>query len=199
MLTPFNARDDWEMGVHRIGETGCIELRVRETARKVAEEAARDERQQRMCYWGYRFEQLSTSGPPGGRGGGGGGSSGYRIASPSDLASGAPLLGEGGLSEAEARRLKAAYAHLQAEEAPGGAGGSEGAVNANEEFCAVPCLDPTLALTLALALTLSLTLSLTLALALTLALTLGLTDRNPRYPSRHDREPSSKSLSTSPP
>ena len=39
MLTPFNARDDWEMGVQRVGETGCIELRVRETARKVAEEA----------------------------------------------------------------------------------------------------------------------------------------------------------------
>ena len=131
----------------------------------MAEEAARD-RQQRMCYWGYRFEQLSTSGPPGGRGGGGGSGSGYRIASPSDLASGA-LLGEGGLSEAG--RADKAAAHLQ-EEAPGGAAGGEGAVNANEEFCAVPCLDPTLALTLALALTLS----LTLALALTLALTFGL-------------------------
>ena len=149
MLTPFNARDDWEMGVQRVGDTGCIHLQVRETARKAQEEAARDERQQRMCYWGYRFEQLSTSGRPDGRGGGGGGGGGgrggaYRIASPSDLSSGAPLLGEGGLSAAEVGRLKAAYAQLQTEEAPGGAGGGEGAVNANEEFCAVLSLDLTL-------------------------------------------------------
>ena len=147
MLTPFNARDDWEMGVQRVGDTGCIHLQVRETARKAQEEAARDERQQRMCYWGYRFEQLSTSGRPDGRGGSGGGGGrggGYRIASPSDLSSDAPLLGEGGLSEADAHRLKAAYAQLQTEEAPGGAGGGEGAVNANEEFCAVRSMGLTL-------------------------------------------------------
>ena len=148
MLTPFNARDDWEMGVQRVGDTGCIHLQVRETARKAQEEAARDERQQRMCYWGYRFEQLSTSGRPDGRGGSGGGGGGrgggYRTASPSDLSSDAPLLGEGGLSEADAHRLKAAYAQLQTEEAPGGAGGGEGAVNANEEFCAVRSMGLTL-------------------------------------------------------
>ena len=135
----------------------CIHLQVRETARKLQEEASRDQRQQRMCYWGYRFEQLSTSGRPDGRtgGGGGGGSGGYmyRVASPSDLSASAPLLGEGGVSEAEASRLKSAYAHLQPEGAaqpegaPGGAGGSACAVNANEEFCAVLSMDLTRALT----------------------------------------------------
>ena len=37
MLTPFNGRDDWEMGVQRVGDTGCIHLLVRDTAFKVQE------------------------------------------------------------------------------------------------------------------------------------------------------------------
>ena len=59
-LTPYCPGDDWEVGVE-VRDDGVLLLQVRETARKQAEEAARDERQQRMAFWGYKFEQLSTS------------------------------------------------------------------------------------------------------------------------------------------
>ena len=58
-LTPYQRQDDWEIGVER-QENGTVFLQVRETERKRVEEASRGEREQRMCYWGYRFEQLCT-------------------------------------------------------------------------------------------------------------------------------------------
>ena len=61
-LTPLNPNDDWEIGVTRHAEDTIL-LEVRETARKTAEEAARTERERRMCYWGYKFEQLCTLEP----------------------------------------------------------------------------------------------------------------------------------------
>ena len=63
LLTPFQPRDDWEIGVERrtIGGKACVVLHVRETSRKQAEEANRDEQQQRFCYWGYKFEDLCTT------------------------------------------------------------------------------------------------------------------------------------------
>lgn len=60
MLTPYNPRDDWEIGVGRHAD-GSVRLVVRETSRKAAEEARRGEREKRMVYWGYKFEGLSTS------------------------------------------------------------------------------------------------------------------------------------------
>ena len=50
-LTPYAPREDWEVGVEKRAD-GVVLLHVRETARKAAEEASRDERSQRMCYWG---------------------------------------------------------------------------------------------------------------------------------------------------
>jgi len=57
--TVYNRKDDWEVGVERCAD-GTVLLHVMDTERKRAEEARRDERQQRMSYWGYKFEQLST-------------------------------------------------------------------------------------------------------------------------------------------
>ena len=135
MLTPYSPRDDWEIGVER--HDGSLHLLVRDTERKLAEEANRDERQQRMCYWGYRFEQLSTA--DGAAAGGQAGEprrGGHRVPSPSDLSTCEGLYGE-----AEMSRLRAAYAHLRPSSGGGaaqsGAAGSDAAVNANEEFCVV--------------------------------------------------------------
>ena len=47
------------MGVERRVD-GVVLLHVRDTAGKLAEEARRSEREQRMAYWGYRFEQMAT-------------------------------------------------------------------------------------------------------------------------------------------
>lgn len=60
MLTPYSRRDDWEIGVSR-QPGGGLTLQVRETARKMADEARRSEREQRMAYWGYKFEALATT------------------------------------------------------------------------------------------------------------------------------------------
>ena len=133
MLTPYSPRDDWEIGVERHG--GSLHLLVRDTERKVAEEANRDERQQRMCYWGYRFEQLSTGDGPAAGGQASGSRRGeLRVPSPSDLSTCEGLYGE-----AEMARLRAAYAQPQPAggAAQGAAAGSDAAVNANEEFCVV--------------------------------------------------------------
>ena len=48
-LTPYNPRDDWEVGIE-VRPDGALHLHVRDTARKLAEEAARDERQERHGY-----------------------------------------------------------------------------------------------------------------------------------------------------
>ena len=158
-LTPYNPKDDWEVGVERRAD-GAILLHVRETARKKSEEASRDERGQRMCYWGYRFEQLATlteaeasaheaakaNGHSNGAGGGGGtnqAAGGYRVPSPSDAGSYDHLFPPGELAF-----LKSRYA--DADGGASGVGGSGpdaatapppaaalGAVNANEEFCSV--------------------------------------------------------------
>lgn len=100
MLCPYSRRDDWEIGVSRQAN-GCLVLNVRETARKAEEEARRTEREERMAYWGYKFEDLSTR-PPGSGGGGAAG------------------------------RGSAQTAHVDA---------TKGAVNANEEFCAILLLE----------------------------------------------------------
>lgn len=90
-LTPYQRREDWEVGVEK-REDGVVMLHVRDTPRKLAEEAKRDERQQRMAYWGYRFEQLATLsereaaalGSGSGAAATGDGDGGYRVPSPSD-------------------------------------------------------------------------------------------------------------------
>ena len=58
--TVYNRKDDWEVGVERCAD-GTVLLHVMDTERKRAEEARRDERQQRMSYWGYKFEQLDST------------------------------------------------------------------------------------------------------------------------------------------
>lgn len=59
-LTPYNRKDDWEIGVESDAADGTVRLHVRDTARKTSEEASKSERDRRFEYWGYRFEQLST-------------------------------------------------------------------------------------------------------------------------------------------
>lgn len=53
MGTAYNRSEPWEMGVHK--RRGTVYLDVH----KLPEEP-RDERQRRMMYWGYSFEQLAT-------------------------------------------------------------------------------------------------------------------------------------------
>eukprot|EP00743_Colponemidia_sp_Colp-15_P008091 GILK01008767.1.p1 GENE.GILK01008767.1~~GILK01008767.1.p1 ORF type:complete len:384 (-),score=49.13 GILK01008767.1:153-1247(-) len=48
----------WKMAVFRRQE--LIVLDVRETAEKIREEQQRDARMAKMCYWGYKFEQICT-------------------------------------------------------------------------------------------------------------------------------------------
>ena len=124
LLTPFQPDDDWEIGVERQGG-GRVHLQVRETARKAAEEARRDERQRRFCYWGYKFEALCTADADGG-----GEREGWRPPSPSDLGTCAHLC-----STAELSRLRAHYAERQPAPAAPAA-----AVDANEEVCCVMSL-----------------------------------------------------------
>ncbi|KAL1507410.1 hypothetical protein AB1Y20_008252 [Prymnesium parvum] len=129
MATPYAPSDDWEIGVHR-QPGGVLELQVRETERRQREEAARDERSRRMCYWGYSFEQACTAGraaaaaaaPRAGE---------YRVPSPSDPESFAHLYSSSRLEE-----LRRRYGRER-----GGGGGGGGGVNANEEFCAVMKLE----------------------------------------------------------
>ena len=152
-LTPYVRKDDWEMGVSRRAD-GTVHLHVRQTARQRAEERDRDERQQHMCYWGYRFEQLCTlskeqaaalAGSGGGGGGGGGGAAAegtYRVPSPSDAGSYDELY-----SPADLEVLRRIYPPKEGQEAvvgsTGAAAGAAGAANpigpvdANEEFCSV--------------------------------------------------------------
>ena len=143
--TPYSPRDDWEVDVER-REDGVILLGVRDTDRKKAEEANRDERQQRMSYWGYRFEQLATltdaeaaahastigsaasSGNPA--------SDKYRVPSPSDVGSFDHLY-----PPDELATLRERYSEPFASEAPqkpaAAAGQALPPVNANEEFCSI--------------------------------------------------------------
>lgn len=51
--TAYNRHEAWEMGVHK--RHGTVFLDVHHLP-----EANRSERQRRMCYWGYSFEQLAT-------------------------------------------------------------------------------------------------------------------------------------------
>mmetsp|Transcript_52976 Transcript_52976/g.121662 ORF Transcript_52976/g.121662 Transcript_52976/m.121662 type:complete len:409 (-) Transcript_52976:422-1648(-) len=133
MLTPFSLQDDWEMLVER-DTNGRILLHVRDTARKQAEEECRSEMQQRMCYWGYRFEQLCTrphasnscahsaaAVPVPDTGG-------SRVASPSDPHSYTNLF-----DSAEVATLRQRYARCASTPSTP----SSAAVNANEEFCAI--------------------------------------------------------------
>jgi RAT1-interacting protein len=46
------------MGVERV--EGTILLHVRDTDAKRQQESQRSHLQRRMCYWGYKFEQLCT-------------------------------------------------------------------------------------------------------------------------------------------
>lgn len=135
MGTPYSLNDDWEMGVC-VQPGGAVELHVRETERKRLEEANRDDRSRRMCYWGYRFEQLCTSHASGSgtsassgksaSASSGSASGGFRVPSPSDPSSYADLYPPAKRAELERR-----YAHLHE--------GSQ--VNANEEFCGVMKLE----------------------------------------------------------
>ena len=147
-LTPYARRDDWEIGVEK-REDGVVLLQVRETARKQAEEAQRDERSQRMAYWGYRFEQLATlseaeaSAAAGGAADGAAGSGGgYRVPSPSDMGSYDHLYAQPELGMLHRLYEQLASAGGSSQEGGGGsrAGGASGAlppVNANEEFCSI--------------------------------------------------------------
>ncbi|KAI5070847.1 hypothetical protein GOP47_0015190 [Adiantum capillus-veneris] len=53
MGTAYNRSEPWEMGVHK--RRGTVYLDVRKLP-----EGPCDERQRRMMYWGYSFEQLAT-------------------------------------------------------------------------------------------------------------------------------------------
>lgn len=141
-LTPYQPRDDWEIGVAPLAD-GSIELHVRDTARKAAEEASRDERGRRMCYWGYRFEQLSTlsadeaSALARARQAQGGGGGGYRVPSPSDQGSYEHLMTA---EEAEAVHERSGPAGPTGAASNGAAptvAAAVGAVDANVEFCSV--------------------------------------------------------------
>lgn len=149
-LTPYDRRNDWEVGVEKRAD-GVVLLHVRETARKQAEEAQRDERSQRMAYWGYRFEQLATlseaeasalagagGGPAGGAASGGGG---YRVPSPSDAGSYDHLYAQPELGALQSRYAQLAAAASQGA-SKGGSGSGSGTtqlppVDANEEFCSI--------------------------------------------------------------
>ena len=136
MVTPYSLNEDWEIGVEPQPD-GAVQLQVRETDRKRQEEANRDERGRRMCYWGYRFEQLCTSsrgiaggGTAGGSANGAGAVAGkpaggaYRVPTPSDPESYSHLYAAPELAE-----LRRRYG---APEAPGVARGAPaGGVNAN--------------------------------------------------------------------
>ncbi|EOD21526.1 hypothetical protein EMIHUDRAFT_458336 [Emiliania huxleyi CCMP1516] len=63
--TVYNRKDDWEVGVERCAD-GTVLLHVMDTERKRAEEARRDERQQRMSYWGYKLSTLDGGEDDGG-------------------------------------------------------------------------------------------------------------------------------------
>ena len=144
-LTPYQPRDDWEVGIER-REDGVVLLHVRETARKAAEEANRDERGQRMAYWGYRFEQLATlteaeakAHAANGRGGAvaagaGANGGGYRVPSPSDAGSFDHLYPVDELSVLRDRYQPAA---ASGNSSGGASAESLPAVNANAEFCSI--------------------------------------------------------------
>lgn len=57
--TPYNLRDEWQIGVSRHGRT--VHLHVIETEAQVARERARSEQERRMAYWGYAFEHAATA------------------------------------------------------------------------------------------------------------------------------------------
>jgi RAT1-interacting protein len=143
MLCPYSRRDDWEIGVSRQANN-CLVLNVRETARKAAEEARRSEKEERMAYWGYKFEDLSTRSPGGSGGGGGGKRRGgaeagsedtRRIPSPCDPESYKHLYPPDQLELL--RSLHAAGSHGRGSTQTVRPDAAAGAVNANEEFCAV--------------------------------------------------------------
>ena len=145
-LTPYCLRDDWEIGVERRAD-GVVLLNVRETARKIAEEASRDERSARMAYWGYKFEQLSTlddaeaaaQGVQSPQPSGGASAAAYRVPSPSDPGSYDHLFSP--------EQLAAVRTQYGAAPSAAGSGASASAsgtrlppVNANEEFCSIVLL-----------------------------------------------------------
>lgn len=156
-LTPYNPRDEWEVGVEQ-RDDGVVLLQVRETASKRAEEANKDERGQRMAYWGYKFEQLSTLTESQQSALAAGGAADavaettgdeYRVPSPSDAGSYDHLYPPGDL-----HALRERYSALAAAAAPAGAAAPAKApapppkaaaaaaaalapVNANEEFCSI--------------------------------------------------------------
>eukprot|EP00965_Chrysotila_dentata_P029151 969665-Pleurochrysis_carterae.AAC.2 len=144
---------------------GSILLHVRDTARKVAEEANRNDMQQRMCvgrescsivavctdvivwcYWGYRFEQLCTGSGEESSGveDGGPEAQSADVASPSDPKSfGRLCYSAGEMSELQ-RKYGApsgssgdGEAHTATISGGSGGRGGSGAVNANEEFVSV--------------------------------------------------------------
>jgi RAT1-interacting protein len=136
-LTPYNPHEDWEVGVERRGD-GVLLLHVRETARKRASEANRDERGQRMAYWGYKFEQLSTLTEEQGAeaqrdkaalGGG------YRVPSPTDAGSYDHLYPPNELCELRALYDAEGRGGSSAGDGPRAA--NDASVNANEEFCSI--------------------------------------------------------------
>lgn len=57
--TPYNVRDEWQIGVSRHGRT--VHLHVLESEAKAARERARSEQERRMAYWGYAFEHAATA------------------------------------------------------------------------------------------------------------------------------------------
>jgi RAT1-interacting protein len=145
MLCPYSRRDDWEIGVSRRGN-GCLVLNVRETARKAEEEARRSERDQRMAYWGYKFEERSTRPPGGGISGEGGGkrradaqeSGGdiaWRVPSPCDPPSFKHLYPADQFELLRSLHADESQSPDSAQTAP--AELTAGVVDANEEFCAI--------------------------------------------------------------
>ena len=155
--TPYNRRDDWEIGVERGAPDGSVRLQVRETARQTAEEAKKHEAQRHPEYWGYRFEQLSTltaeqakalaafraiGGASSGGGGDGGSCDGYRVPSPSDPGSFDELYEADELPRVLARYGGQAGGSGGVSGASGGSRGGVaasplGPVDANEEFCSI--------------------------------------------------------------
>ena len=132
--TPYNPSDGWEVGVER-RDDGVVLLNVRETARKQAEEAARSEQEQRMCYWGYRFEHLSTlSEPESGNVGASKRTDGYRVPSPSDSGSYEHLYPT---IEVAALHKRYGGSDSAGDGGPRPVNSGPGPVNANEEFCSI--------------------------------------------------------------
>ena len=137
--TPYNRKDDWEIGVE-LAEDGTLRLQVRETARQVAEEANRDDYQKRAAYWGLRFEQLCTLTAAQSKALTAArtrSADGYRVPSPSDPGSYDELYDAASLASLRTQYGGSAGGSSAADGGSSAADAQLAPVDANEEFCSV--------------------------------------------------------------